>query len=115
MILICFGLTILDCVDSITAKSEEDLTYLEKKFDSIYFNQSTYNAALLSAGAAVDTCLAVAQHGEVKNAFAVIRPPGHHAEIDRSMGFCHFDNVAIAAKVLRQNVPEVRRILILDW
>ena len=95
-------------------KSDEFLSFIEKKFDSVYFSQSTYNASLLSAGACIDTCLAVA-NGEVKNAFAVIRPPGHHAESDRSMGFCHFDNVAVAAKAVREKVPDVRKVLIVDW
>ena len=87
----------------------------EKHYDSIYFNQSTFNAALLSAGSAVDTCLAVAQSGIVKNALAVIRPPGHHAIADQSMGFCHFDNVAVATKVVLEKVPEIRKVLIVDW
>lgn len=52
---------------------------------------------------------------EVKNAIAVIRPPGHHAEYDRSMGFCHFDNVAVAAKVVLQKHEEVKKVLIVDW
>ena len=97
-----------------TARSDDDLTEEEKKYDSIYLNQSTYNAALLSAGSAIETTLAVAS-GQVKNAFAVIRPPGHHAETDRCMGFCHFDNVAIAAKVAQERVPGIDKILIVDW
>lgn len=95
--------------------SEDELLMREKYFDSIYFNRQTYSAALLSAGAAVETCLAVAA-GTVKNAIAVIRPPGHHAESDASRGFCHFDNVSIAAQVVRQRYPEeYRKVLIVDW
>jgi histone deacetylase 6 len=51
----------------------------------------------------------------VKNAIAVIRPPGHHAISDASMGFCHFDNVAIAAKTVRETEPSIRKIMIVDW
>ena len=52
----------------------------------------------------------------VKNAIAIIRPPGHHAEMNRPMGFCIFDNVSIAAKVCINDAGEdCRKILILDW
>lgn len=93
----------------------EILVELEKSFDSIYFNTVTFGCALLSAGGAIETCKAVAG-GQVKNAIAVIRPPGHHAERERPMGFCIFDNVSIAAKVCQLDYPETcQKILILDW
>ena len=88
---------------------------LQNEFDSIYLNAVTFACAQLSAGGAVETCRAVAG-GKVKNAIAVIRPPGHHAECNRPMGFCIFDNVSIAAKVCQQDYPETcKKILILDW
>ncbi len=59
---------------------------------------------------AVDAVMA----GTIKNAFAAVRPPGHHATPDRGMGFCIFNNVAIAARYLQQ-VHGLRRILIVDW
>lgn len=95
--------------------SEETLVHLERQYDSIYFNRLTYASALLSAGGAIDTCRAVASR-QVKNAMAVIRPPGHHAECNRPMGFCIFDNVSISAKVCQTDFPDTcRKILILDW
>ena len=97
------------------ARPDHELSIVEKGFDSIYFCQSTYNAALLSAGAAIDTALAVARGDEVKNAFAVIRPPGHHAEKDRSMGFCHFDNIAVATRAVQEKHEEIRKVLVVDW
>ena len=91
------------------------LINLEKSFDSIYFNTETFFCALLSAGGAIETCRAVAG-GRARNAIAVIRPPGHHAECNRPMGFCIFDNVSIAAKVCQQDFPETcKKVLILDW
>ncbi len=75
----------------------------------------TFEASLISAGGAIETCKAVVR-GDVKNAFAVIRPPCHHAEYDQAMGFCLFNNVPIAARVCQGEYPDVcRKILILDW
>ena len=59
---------------------------------------------------AVDAVMA----GQVKNAFAPVRPPGHHATSSRGMGFCIFNNVAIAARYL-QEVHGIQRVLIVDW
>lgn len=58
--------------------------------------------------------LLIAATGEIKNGFAVVRPPGHHAEAQQAMGFCFFNSVAIAAKQLRLK-HKMERILILDW
>ncbi|HVE82602.1 MAG TPA: histone deacetylase [Myxococcales bacterium] len=72
----------------------------------------TYDAAVRAAGAAVGAVEAV-MGGEAENAFALVRPPGHHAEPDRSMGFCFFNNAAIAAEAaLRKGA---QRVLIHDW
>ena len=52
--------------------------------------------------------------GEIKNGFAVVRPPGHHAEAQQAMGFCFFNSVAVAAKQLRLKHKK-EKILIIDW
>ncbi len=67
---------------------------------------------MLAAGAAVQAVEEV-MAGRARNAFALVRPPGHHAEPDRAMGFCLFNNVAIAAQAARQYGAE--RVLVLDW
>jgi acetoin utilization deacetylase AcuC-like enzyme len=70
------------------------------------------DAARLAAGSVVSLCEAVLA-GQVRNGVALVRPPGHHAERDRAMGFCLYNNVAVAARALRaRGVP---RIAIVDW
>ncbi|HLZ19792.1 MAG TPA: histone deacetylase [Smithellaceae bacterium] len=73
----------------------------------------TYEIAKLAAGGACNAVDAVLT-GEVDNAFALVRPPGHHASAANSAGFCIFNNVAIAALHARY-VHNVKRILIVDW
>jgi len=74
---------------------------------------ATIPAALLAAGAAIEAVSDVVD-GQARNAFVLVRPPGHHAEPDRAMGFCLFNNVAIAAAHARA-VLGCRRVLIVDW
>jgi len=74
---------------------------------------ASWEAALLAAGGAIEACKAV-MDGTVDNAFVAVRPPGHHAEKDRAMGFCLFNNVAVAAKWLQANTS-VERVAIFDW
>ena len=78
-----------------------------------YVSAESLSVARLAAGASVDLARAVAR-GEVPSGLAAVRPPGHHAEADRAMGFCLFNNVAVAARAL-QAQDDVERILILDW
>ncbi|KAG0648163.1 Cryptic loci regulator [Hyphodiscus hymeniophilus] len=106
-------------VHSLNVKSSAELRAMTTEMDngrkSLYVGNLTYDAALISAGGAIETCKNVVA-GKVKNAIAVIRPPGHHAEHNESMGFCIFNNVPIAAKVCMADYPEVcRKVLILDW
>ena len=73
----------------------------------------SYEAAMLAAGGVMKAAELIMQ-GQVKNAFAFVRPPGHHAEASRAMGFCLFNNIAIGAEfLLRKHLCE--RILVVDW
>ena len=78
-----------------------------------YVAPRSYEAALMAAGGTVEAVRAVLD-GEVENAFALVRPPGHHATPTRGMGFCLFNNVAIAAQYAL-NRDEVNRVLIVDF
>ena len=76
-------------------------------------NVHTWNAALRAAGAviaATDSVLA----GEMENAFCAVRPPGHHACHDKAMGFCFFNNIAIAAKYALER-HGLKRVAIVDF
>ena len=69
--------------------------------------------ARLAAGSLVALCRRTAR-GELSGGFAAIRPPGHHAERDLAMGFCLFNNIAVAARYLRER-EGIERVLIVDW
>jgi len=89
----------------------EGIGYLDA--DTIVSMRS-FDAARHAAGApcqAIDLIM----KGEVNNAFVPVRPPGHHATEERAMGFCLFNNVAVAARYAQQHYPEIERVAIVDW
>lgn len=92
-----------DVADGIGALSTGDTDVCERSMD----------IALLAAGGAIEAVDAVIA-GRARNAFCAVRPPGHHASADRGMGFCIFNNVAIAARHAQQR-HGLKRILIVDW
>lgn len=76
-------------------------------------NAHTWKASLRAAGAALAATDAV-MAGEVENAFCAVRPPGHHACRDKAMGFCFFNNVAVAAKYALQRY-NLQRVAVVDF
>lgn len=90
-----------------SCKAEIPLTY-----DTIVGHES-YDIALLSTGGVLCAAEAVATK-KVKNAFAMVRPPGHHATPGQSMGFCLFNNIAVTARYL-QREHGVGKVAIVDW
>lgn len=77
-----------------------------------YVTRTSYQDALLAAGGVIG-CTRTVLYGDAKNAFAIVRPPGHHAEPDRPMGFCIFNNVAIAVREALANGME--RVMVIDY
>lgn len=73
----------------------------------------TAPAARMAVGCTVDLAFRT-WTGDIRNGFAIVRPPGHHAEPQQAMGFCFFNSVAIAARML-QKEHRVHKILIFDW
>ncbi|XP_013928021.1 PREDICTED: histone deacetylase 5 isoform X1 [Thamnophis sirtalis] len=81
--------------------------------DTVWNEMHSSSAVRMAVGCLLELAFKVAS-GELKNGYAVIRPPGHHAEESTAMGFCFFNSVAIAAKLLQQKLA-ISKILIVDW
>jgi len=97
-------------IGRVAATAEKD--YFAFDADTPVSNQS-YATALLATGGLL-TVLEAIMTREVDNGFALVRPPGHHAERNRAMGFCLFNSAAIGAQFLREQFG-LKRILVMDW
>ncbi|MEJ2104189.1 MAG: histone deacetylase, partial [Ignavibacteriaceae bacterium] len=119
---------LVDVKSRSATKDEITLCHTQKYFDYLrefteqgggyldpdtYSNEYSFKAASIAVGTSIDLTKAVI-NAELKNGFALLRPPGHHALSNRSMGFCLFGNISIAAKVSLQH-PEIKKIVIVDF
>ena len=97
-------------VEQIAATEGKSYSYLDPDTQT---SEGSYEAALLAAGGLCEA-ISMVNSGELENAFALVRPPGHHAEKDSARGFCLFNNVAVAAKYALAKY-KLDRILIIDF
>jgi acetoin utilization deacetylase AcuC-like enzyme len=110
-LLACHTPLYLDLLEREIAALQGELRFLST--GDVVISPASYEAALYAAGAALVAVDAVMQ-GKTKNAFCLVRPPGHHACSNRGMGFCLLNNVAIAARYVQREY-QVERVLIVDW
>jgi acetoin utilization deacetylase AcuC-like enzyme len=97
-------------IEAVAKTAGKAHTYLDPDTET---SPESYETARLAVGGFNNAIDAVVR-GEVQNAFAFVRPPGHHAEADRAAGFCLFNNVAIGAMhAIRKH--QMKRILVVDW
>ncbi len=100
--------------ESLIAKIKGDTGILEGQIGpDVYKNLSSWDCARAAVGSLIDLCKMVAEN-RANNGFAFVRPPGHHAKKNKAMGFCLFNNVAIAANYLLKN-NLVQKIAIVDF
>lgn len=97
-------------IQSIKSTAGKDRVHLDPDTST---SARSWEAACLAAGGVLKAIDSIME-GEIKNGFALVRPPGHHAEASRAMGFCLFNNIAIGAAHLAKN-HGLKRILAVDW
>ncbi len=99
-----------DHIARVAATAEKDFFAFDADTPT---SRQSFGTACLAVGGFLTLLEAIMTH-EVENGFALVRPPGHHAESNRAMGFCLFNTVAVGARFLQKRFG-LRRILIMDW
>lgn len=111
-ILRCHSIEYLNLLRNETEQCPRRMAYLSTDHKDTIISRESVDVARLAAGSVI---LAIDQilKGTIKNAFCGVRPPGHHAERDRGMGFCLLNNVAIGARYAQK--MGLSKVLIIDW
>jgi acetoin utilization deacetylase AcuC-like enzyme len=105
--------SIRDAVEHLTLVAMTGGPTIRRFATDVYLSPGTFDAATNAAGAALVALDAIAE-GRARNGFALVRPPGHHASADQGMGFCIFNNIAVAARYAQQR-HDWKRVLIVDY
>ncbi|XP_069033810.1 histone deacetylase 6 [Embiotoca jacksoni] len=103
----------VDAMRSTQMMTKTQLQNLSNKYDSVYLHPESYQVCVSAVGSVLQLVDRV-MTSDLRNGFAIIRPPGHHAQNNEPNGFCIFNNVAIAARYA-QTRHAVSRVLIVDW
>ncbi|XP_039273566.2 protein deacetylase HDAC6-like [Styela clava] len=111
-----------DIASTANIESVEDFEEKQERYNSIYLCKESYMCALVSCGCTLAIVDEVVK-GSLTSGFALVRPPGHHAETHTAYGFCLFNNVAVAARHAQKlaknerlvESEEMYKVLILDW
>ncbi len=98
-------------VERVRKSCEDGSQYMDSRDTPI--SAESYEVAVAAVGGVLSAIDAVME-GKIRNAFCAVRPPGHHALRDKAMGFCLFNNVAIAARYI-QKKHNLKKVLIVDW
>uniref|UniRef100_A0A3Q0R5B1 Protein deacetylase HDAC6 n=1 Tax=Amphilophus citrinellus TaxID=61819 RepID=A0A3Q0R5B1_AMPCI len=112
---LCHRYEHIEQMKATAAMKPRELHKLGDEFVSIYLNQQSFQCAQLAAGSCLNALDQILS-GQVTNAVAIVRPPGHHAERDYPCGFCLFNSAALATRYAKKiSHDDQLRILILDW
>ncbi|KAH8874924.1 Histone deacetylase 6 [Schistosoma japonicum] len=103
----------IELINRTTTMTDSELKELSATLDSVYFNKDTSLSARLSVGSWIQA-VDLVHRGDVRNAFCLVRPPGHHALSNEACGFCIYNNIVIAANYAIEQL-NYNRILIVDW
>ncbi|XP_076596776.1 protein deacetylase HDAC6 isoform X2 [Chaetodon auriga] len=103
----------VDLMKSTQTMTDGELHTLSEKYDSVYLHPESFQVCVSAVGSVLQLVDQV-MTSDLRNGFAVIRPPGHHAQRSESNGYCFFNNVAIAARYAQRR-HSVSRVLIVDW
>lgn len=114
-LLFCHTRPYIDTVEAEAKGAARDGSHLlsADPLQETFLAPDSYDVALFAVGGVLDGVDAVMRH-QTNNVFCIIRPPGHHASQDRGMGFCLFNNVAVAARYAQKEYG-IERVLIVDW
>ncbi|XP_068601477.1 histone deacetylase 6 [Brachionichthys hirsutus] len=103
----------VDLMRSTQTMTDGERRTLSEAYDSVFIHPESFQAGVLAVGSVLQLVDQV-MTSDLRNGFAVVRPPGHHAQASEANGYCLFNNVAIAARYARSRCA-VSRVLIVDW